>query len=103
MFKTIKIGGVFCLFCMSRGKFCLATIPCIYIYNLTISWTVLTSNLLIEKDQNTLNLNKFPPPPRSYSVLTHIVFETERGGRTIFEVRLRGVTFLKLGRGGGKG
>ena len=58
----------------SRGKFCLATIPCIYIYNLTISWTVLTSNLLIEKEENTLNLNKFPPPPRSYSVLAHIVF-----------------------------
>jgi hypothetical protein len=63
-----------------RGKFCLATIPCIYIYNLTISWTVLTSNLLIEKEENTLNLNKFPPPPRSYSVLTHIEFETEREG-----------------------
>ena len=29
----------------------------------------------MEKEENTLNLNKFPPPRRSYSVLIHIVFE----------------------------
>ena len=37
-------------------------------------WTVSTSNLLMEREENTLNLNKFPYLPRSDSVSTQTIF-----------------------------